>query len=44
MLAICQQTRQIIAYTIGDRSEQSAGSLYERIPAEYKNLRSYSDH
>lgn len=42
-LVICRRTRQIVAFFIGDRSEESAEALYARVPAVYKRLRSYSD-
>ena len=42
-LAICRQTRPIIAHYIGDRNDESAKRLYERMPEDYKKLRSYSD-
>ena len=35
-LALCRRTRQVVAYAIGDRSEQTCRRLWERIPASYR--------
>ena len=40
---MCRRTRQIIAYAIGDRSQQTCRILWERIPASYKSCQSFSD-
>ncbi len=42
-IALCRRTRQIVAYFIGDRSEQSCRELWQRIPDAYKKCCSYSD-
>jgi IS1 family transposase len=42
-LALCQRTRQIIAYVTGCRSAKSCALLWERIPAQYKGCQSVSD-
>lgn len=42
-IALCRRTRQVVAYFIGDRSENSCKALWNKIPKNYKNLRSYSD-
>lgn len=42
-LALCRRTWQIVAYVIGDRSEQSCRQLWQRIPDSYKLCRSSSD-
>jgi insertion element IS1 protein InsB len=42
-LALCRRTRQIVAFYIGDRSEQSCKELWKRIPATYKSCITYSD-
>ena len=42
-IALCRRTRQIVAYFIGDRSEKSCRTLWERIPDAYQKLNSYSD-
>ena len=35
-LALCRQTRQVVAYFIGDRSEQSCRKLWKRVPEAYR--------
>jgi len=42
-IALCRQTRQVVAYFIGDRSQASCQKLWERIPAAYKSGHCYSD-
>ena len=42
-LALCRRTRQIVAYVIGDRSQESCRQLWQRIPTEYKACRTFSD-
>ena len=42
-IALCRQTRQVVAYFIGDRSEESCWRLWHRIPAEYRHCHSFSD-
>lgn len=42
-LALCRRTRQIVAYYIGDRSEDSCRQLWQRIPGPYKRCTTYSD-
>ena len=42
-IALCRRTRQVIAYYVGDRSEESCRQLWQRIPAAYKDCISYSD-
>ena len=47
-LAQCRRTRQIVAYVIvayviGNRSEQSCRLLWERVPAAYKGGLCYTD-
>lgn len=41
--ALCRRTRQIVAYVIGDRSEQTCRKLWEAIPDGYKSCQTYSD-
>jgi len=40
---LCRRTRQIIAFTIGDRSEKTCRKLWKRIPVAYRSCHSYSD-
>ncbi|MDQ7029189.1 MAG: IS1 family transposase [Ardenticatenia bacterium] len=42
-IALLRSTRQIVAYAIGDRSEASCRRLWERIPARYRRLQTFSD-
>jgi IS1 family transposase/transposase-like protein len=42
-LALCRQTRQVVAYYIGDRSEESCRKLWERVPETYQGGHCYSD-
>ena len=42
-LALCRRTRQIVAYTIGDRSQEGAVSLREQVPAGYRRCATRSD-
>ena len=40
---MCRRTRQIVAFVIGDRSEQTYRQLWKRIPAPYQACHSFSD-
>ena len=42
-IALCRRTRQVIAYFIGDRSEESCWRLWHWIPAHYRHCRTFSD-
>jgi insertion element IS1 protein InsB len=42
-IALCRRTRQIVAFTIGDRSEKTCRRLWNKVPAVYKACQSYSD-
>jgi insertion element IS1 protein InsB len=42
-IALCRRTRQIVAFTIGDRSEKTCRRLWNKVPAAYKACQSYSD-
>jgi len=35
-IALCRKTRQVVAYAIGDRSEETCRMLWEAIPAAYR--------
>ncbi len=35
-IALCRQTRQVVAYAIGDRSERTCRRLWETIPPAYR--------
>ena len=42
-IALCRQTRQVVAHFVGDRSAQSAHALRERIPPGYRRRATRSD-
>ena len=42
-IALCRQTRQVVAYFVGDRSADSARALRERIPPDYRCRTTRSD-
>ena len=42
-IALCRQTRQVVAYFVGDRSADSARALRQRIPADYRRRATRSD-
>ena len=42
-VALCRRTRQVVAYTLGDRSDQSACFLYEGLPSDYWKAATRSD-
>lgn len=41
--AICRRTRQIVAFVIGDRSQESCLRLWNKLPEGYKQCQSFSD-
>lgn len=43
-IALCRRTRQIVAYTLGDRSQSSALALREHLPADYRRRATRSDY
>ena len=40
---MCRRTRQLVAFVIGDRSEQSCLRLWDKVPLAYRPCLSYSD-
>jgi insertion element IS1 protein InsB len=42
-VALCRRTRQIVAYWLGDRSENSAIQLWRQLPDDYVHCPSFSD-
>jgi len=42
-IALCRRTRQVVVFTIGDRSEKTCRRLWIKLPADYKPSQSYSD-
>lgn len=39
----CRRTRHIVAYAIGDRSEQTCRHLWHKLPESYRGCQSFSD-
>lgn len=42
-LALCRRTRQIVAYALGCRGEETCRVLWNRMPQSYKNSLCYTD-
>ena len=42
-LALCRRTRQVVAYAIGGRGEETCRQLWERIPSAYQSGLLYTD-
>lgn len=42
-VALCRRTRQIVAYTLGDRSQQSAADLRAALPPDYRGRATRND-
>ena len=42
-IALCRKTRQVVAYALGDRSEETCRMLWEAIPASYRAGHCYTD-
>lgn len=42
-IVLCRQTRQVVAYFVGDRSAESARALRERLPPDYRCRATRSD-
>jgi insertion element IS1 protein InsB len=42
-VALCRRTRQVVAYWVGDRSENSAIHLWRNLPTDYGRCASFSD-
>ena len=42
-VALCRRTRQIVAYTLGDRSAQGAADLHATLPVDYQHCHTRSD-
>ena len=40
---ICRRTRQIVAFSLGDRTEKACRRLWGKVPAEYRAAIFYSD-
>ena len=42
-IALCRRTRQLVAFVIGDRNEETCRKLWDRIPDECRRCRTFSD-
>jgi insertion element IS1 protein InsB len=42
-LALCRQTRQVVAYVVGDRSEKTCRRLWAALPPVLRRARCYTD-
>jgi insertion element IS1 protein InsB len=42
-IALCRQTRQVVAYAVGDRSKQTCQRLWEAIPEGYRRGHCFTD-
>ncbi len=42
-IALCRQTRQVVAFVIGDRSEQTCRHLWAAIPEVFRRAHCYTD-
>ena len=42
-LALCRQTRQVVAFVIGDRGEKSCRRLWRAVPEAFRGAHCYTD-
>jgi IS1 family transposase len=42
-IALCRQTRQVVAFVIGDRSAATCQRLWEKIPEAFRQAHCFSD-
>ena len=42
-IALCRQTRQVVAYVVGDRSAKTCRRLWQAIPDGYRLAHCYTD-
>jgi len=42
-IALCRQTRQVVAFVVGDRSEATCRRLWAQVPLAYQQAHCYSD-
>lgn len=42
-IALCRRTRQVVAYFVGDRSEESCWRLWSWLPERYRHCTTFSD-
>lgn len=43
-IALCRKTRQVVAYAVGDRSEQTCRRLWEALPLPYRAGHCFTDY
>jgi IS1 family transposase len=42
-IALCRQTRQVVAFVVGDRSEKTCRRLWKAIPEAFRQAQCYTD-
>lgn len=42
-IALCRQTRQVVAYVVGDRSAKTCRRLWQALPEPYRHVHCYMD-
>ena len=42
-IALCRQTRQVVAFVLGDRSRKSCRRLWQALPEPYRQAHCYTD-
>jgi insertion element IS1 protein InsB len=42
-IALCRKTKQVVAYAVGDRTEETCRKLWNAIPEEYRKGHCFSD-
>jgi insertion element IS1 protein InsB len=42
-IALCRQTRQVVAFVVGDRSQKTCRRLWQAIPEQYRHAHCYTD-
>lgn len=42
-IALCRETRQVVAYVVGDRSEKTCRRLWQAIPEAFRLAHCYTD-
>jgi IS1 family transposase len=42
-IALCRQTRQVVAFVVGDRSEKTCRRLWKAIPEVFRHAQCYTD-
>ena len=42
-VALCRETRQVVSFAIGDRSEKTCRRLWDKLPPKYKSCQAFAD-